>query len=128
MSRTEINRLVQEAEEYRDADEANMAKIEATHCLKTYCVTVGDTATEKQLKFKFEAADEDEPNKEKIEVFEVAKVILQERVASAQWSRFSTCPLRRNTRWTSSSTILATGRSLDDSSAHEHTLSVNVAF
>ena len=48
--------------------------------MKNYCVTVRNTATEEQRKFKFEAGDEAEANKEKIEGVEVAKVILQERV------------------------------------------------
>ena len=39
-----------------------------------------NTATEEQPKFKFEAGDEAEANKEKIEGVEVAKVILPERV------------------------------------------------
>ena len=79
-SQTEIDRVVQEAEEYRDGDVANTAKIEATNCLKNYCVTVGNTAPEEQLKFKFGAGDWDKVNKEKIEVVEVVQVILQERV------------------------------------------------
>ena len=79
-SQTEIDRVVQEAEEYRDGDVANTAKIEATNCLKNYCVTVGNTAPEEQLKFKFGAGDWDKVNKEKIEVVEIVQVILQERV------------------------------------------------
>merc|ERR1719284_1140091 len=54
--------MVQEAEKYRDEDEANKSKIEAKNGLENYCFTMRNTLTEEKLKDKFESGD-----KEKIE-------------------------------------------------------------
>merc|ERR1711880_36752 len=62
LSQSEIDRMVQEAEKYRDEDEANKSKIEAKNGLENYCFTMRNTLTEEKLKDKFESGD-----KEKIE-------------------------------------------------------------
>merc|ERR1712136_118310 len=62
LSQSEIDRMVQEAEKYRDEDEANKLKIEAKNGLENYCFTMCNTLTEEKLKDKFESGD-----KEKIE-------------------------------------------------------------
>ena len=62
LSQAEIDRMVQEAEKYRDEDEANKSKIEAKNGLENYCFTMRNTLTEEKLKDKFESGD-----KEKIE-------------------------------------------------------------
>merc|ERR1712065_127699 len=55
LSQSEIDRMVQEAEKYRDEDEANKSKIEAKNGLENYCFTMRNTLTEEKLKDKFEA-------------------------------------------------------------------------
>merc|ERR1711916_312476 len=62
LSQSEIDRMVQEAEKYRDEDEANKSKIEAKNGLENYCFTMRNTLTEEKLKDKFGSGD-----KEKIE-------------------------------------------------------------
>jgi len=62
LSQSEIDRMVQEAEKYRDEDEANKVKIEAKNGLENYCFTMRNTLNEEKLKEKFEDGD-----KEKIE-------------------------------------------------------------
>merc|ERR1712087_4459 len=62
LSQAEIDRMVQEAEEYRSEDEANRQKIEAKNGLENYCFTMRNTLNEEKLKDKFEGGD-----KEKIE-------------------------------------------------------------
>merc|ERR1711982_17116 len=61
-SQAEIDRMVQEAEKYKDEDEANKVKIESQECLENYCFTMRNTLQEEKLKEKFESGD-----KEKIE-------------------------------------------------------------
>jgi len=62
LSQSEIDRMVQEAEKYKDEDEQNKAKIEAKNGLENYCFTMRNTLQEEKLKDKFEDGD-----KEKIE-------------------------------------------------------------
>merc|ERR1712013_980041 len=62
LSQAEIDRMVQEAEKYKDEDEANKVKIEAKNSLENYCFTMRNTLNEEKLKEKFEDGD-----KEKIE-------------------------------------------------------------
>merc|ERR1712217_240951 len=62
LSQAEIDRMVQEAEKYREEDEQNKTKIEAKNGLENYCFTMRNTLQEEKLKEKFEAGD-----KEKIE-------------------------------------------------------------
>merc|ERR1712232_332045 len=62
LARSEIDRMVQEAEKYRAEDEQNKAKIEAKNGLENYCFQMRNTLSDGKLKDKFEAGD-----KEKIE-------------------------------------------------------------
>ena len=58
LSQAEIDRMVQEAEKYRDEDEANKSKIEAKNGLENYCFTMRNTLTEEKLKDKFESGND----------------------------------------------------------------------
>merc|ERR1711957_806794 len=62
LSQTEIDRMVSEAEKFREEDEVNRSKIEAKNGLENYCFTMRNTLQEEKLKEKFEDGD-----KEKIE-------------------------------------------------------------
>merc|ERR1719428_2433833 len=62
LSQEEIDRMVSEAEKYKEEDESNKAKVEAKNGLENYCYTMKNTLTEEKLKEKFEDGD-----KEKIE-------------------------------------------------------------
>jgi len=62
LSQSEIDRMVQEAEEFRAEDEQNKGKVEAKNGLENYCFTMRNTLQEEKLKEKFEDGD-----KEKIE-------------------------------------------------------------
>ena len=55
LSQAEIDRMVQEAEKYREEDEQNKSKIEAKNGLENYCFTMRNTLQEEKLKDKFEA-------------------------------------------------------------------------
>merc|ERR1719211_612021 len=57
LSQAEIDRMVQEAEKYKEEDEANKAKIEAKNGLENYCFTMRNTLQEEKLQDKFEADD-----------------------------------------------------------------------
>merc|ERR1712193_533944 len=59
LSQAEIDRMVQEAEKYREEDEQNKQKIEAKNGLENYCFTMRNTLQEEKLKDKFEAGDKD---------------------------------------------------------------------
>merc|ERR1719439_112985 len=63
LSQAEIDRMVQEAEKYRDEDEQNKAKIEAKNGLENYCFTMRNTLQEEKLKDKFEDGDKDKIEK-----------------------------------------------------------------
>merc|ERR1719378_453934 len=62
LSQAEIDRMVQEAEKYKQEDENAKVKIEAKNGLENYCFAMRNTLGEEKLKDKFEAGD-----KEKIE-------------------------------------------------------------
>lgn len=62
LSQAEINRMVQEAENFRAEDEANRQKIEAKNGLENYCFSMRNTLQDEKLKEKFTSED-----KEKIE-------------------------------------------------------------
>jgi len=62
LSQAEIDRMVQEAEKFKEEDELNKSKIEAKNGLENYCYTMKNTLQEEKLKEKFEEGD-----KEKIE-------------------------------------------------------------
>jgi len=57
LSQEEIDRMVQEAEKYKEEDESNKAKVESKNGLENYCYTMKNTLTEEKLKEKFEEAD-----------------------------------------------------------------------
>jgi len=57
LSQEEIDRMVQEAEKYKEEDESNKAKVEAKNGLENYCYTMKNTLTEEKLKEKFEESD-----------------------------------------------------------------------
>merc|ERR1712028_329320 len=59
LSQSEIDRMVQEAEKYRDEDEQNKGKIEAKNGLENYCFTMRNTLQEE----KFEGDDKDKIEK-----------------------------------------------------------------
>jgi len=62
LSQAEIERMVQEAEQFKEEDNSNKAKIEAKNGLENYCYTMKNTLQEEKLKEKFE-----EDDKKKIE-------------------------------------------------------------
>jgi len=62
LSQSEIDRMVNEAEKYKQEDEANRQKIESKNGLENYCFSLRNTLQEQNLQDKFEAGD-----KEKIE-------------------------------------------------------------
>jgi len=57
LSQAEIDRMVGEAEQFKEEDEKNKAKIEAKNGLENYCYTMKNTLQEEKLKEKFEADD-----------------------------------------------------------------------
>merc|ERR1712194_62504 len=63
LSQSEIDRMVQEAEKYREEDETNKSKIEAKNGLENYCFTMRNTLQEEKLKDKFEGDDKDKIEK-----------------------------------------------------------------
>merc|ERR1712100_607484 len=63
LSQSEIDRMVQEAERYREEDEQNKQKIEAKNGLENYCFTMRNTLQEEKLKDKFEGDDKDKIGK-----------------------------------------------------------------
>merc|ERR1712182_9336 len=63
LSQSEIDRMVQEAEKYREEDEQNKQKIEAKNGLENYCFTMRNTLQEEKLKDKFEGDDKDKIEK-----------------------------------------------------------------
>merc|ERR1711898_48220 len=64
LSQSEIDRMVQEAEKYKDEDEANRVKIEAKNSLENYCFTMRNTLNEEKLTEKFEPGDKEKVEKE----------------------------------------------------------------
>jgi len=62
LSQAEIDRMVAEAEQFKEEDDKNKQKIEAKNGLENYCYTMKNTLQEEKLASKFEAGD-----KEKIE-------------------------------------------------------------
>jgi len=59
LSQSEIDRMVSEAEKYKDEDEANKTKIEAKNGLENYCFQVRNSLSEEKLQDKFEASDKE---------------------------------------------------------------------
>jgi len=63
LSQAEIDRMVQEAEKFKDEDDANKSKVEAKNGLENYCFTMRNTLQEEKLKEKFEGDDKDKIEK-----------------------------------------------------------------
>merc|ERR1712086_131169 len=63
LSQADIDRMVNEAEKFREEDEQNKAKIEAKNGLENYCFTMRNTLQEEKLKDKFEGDDKDKIEK-----------------------------------------------------------------
>merc|ERR1711881_118054 len=59
LSQTEIDRMVSEAEKYKDEDEANKSKIEAKNSLENYCFSLRNTISEEKFADKLEATDKE---------------------------------------------------------------------
>jgi len=57
LSQADIDRMVQEAEKFRDEDEQNKQKIEAKNGLENYCYSMKNTLSEEKLKDKFTEDD-----------------------------------------------------------------------
>jgi len=57
LSQEEIDRMVQEAEKFKEEDDQNKAKVEAKNGLENYCYTMKNTLQEEKLKEKFSAED-----------------------------------------------------------------------
>merc|ERR1712212_1400338 len=55
LSQEEIDRMVQEAEKFKEEDEKNKSKIEAKNGLENYCYSLKNTIQEEKLKDRFEA-------------------------------------------------------------------------
>merc|ERR1712232_13636 len=63
LSQAEIDRMVQEAENFRAEDELAKTKIEAKNGLENYCFTMRNTLQEEKLQDKFEGDDKDKIEK-----------------------------------------------------------------
>jgi len=63
LSQADIDRMVQEAEKFREEDEAAKVKIEAKNGLENYCFTMRNTLQEEKLQDKFEGDDKDKIEK-----------------------------------------------------------------
>merc|ERR1712028_33285 len=63
LSQAEIDRMVQEAEKFRDEDEQHKSKVEAKNGLENYCFTMRNTLNEEKLEEKFEDGDKDKIEK-----------------------------------------------------------------
>merc|ERR1712139_196183 len=59
LSQSEIDRMVSEAEKFREEDEVNKSKIEAKNGLENYCYSMKNTLQEEKLQDKFDAGDKD---------------------------------------------------------------------
>ena len=54
LSQSEIDRMVSEAEQYKDDALANKGKVESKNGLENYCITMRNTFQEEKLKEKFD--------------------------------------------------------------------------
>jgi len=59
LSKEDIERLVKDAEKYKDQDELIRKKIEAKNGLESYCVHVKHSMGEEKLKGKFSAEEKE---------------------------------------------------------------------
>jgi len=63
LSEADIDRMVQEAEQFRKEDDMNRQKIEAKNGLENYCYSMKNTLQEEKLKEKFQGEDKDKITK-----------------------------------------------------------------
>ena len=59
LSKADIERMVQQAEQYKAEDELVKARVEAKNALQNYCFTMRNTLQEEKLKDKFTTADKE---------------------------------------------------------------------
>merc|ERR1712146_340457 len=59
LSKEDIERMVQEAEKYKEEDEAHTKKIEAKNSLENYAYSMRNTINEEGVKDKIDAADKE---------------------------------------------------------------------
>jgi len=57
LSKEEIEKMVQDAEKYKDEDDKIKVKVEAKNALENYCYSMKNTLNEPNLKDKFEAGE-----------------------------------------------------------------------
>jgi L1 cell adhesion molecule like protein len=57
LSKDDIDKLIKEAEKYKDADEKIRKRVESKNALESYCVSVKHTLEDEKLKDKFDAAE-----------------------------------------------------------------------
>jgi len=57
LSKDEIERLIKDAEKYKDADEKIRKRVEAKNALESYCVSVKHSLSDDKLKDKFDSSD-----------------------------------------------------------------------
>ena len=55
LSKDEIERLIKDAEKYKDADEKIRKRVEAKNALESYCVSVKHSLSDDKLKDKFDS-------------------------------------------------------------------------
>jgi L1 cell adhesion molecule like protein len=66
LSKDEIEKLIKEAEKYKDQDEKIRKRVEAKNALESYCVSIKHTIDDEKLKDKI-PAEEKETIKNKVE-------------------------------------------------------------
>jgi L1 cell adhesion molecule like protein len=57
LSKTEIEKMVQQAEQYKSEDDAHRLRVEAKNTLENYCYSMRNTLSEEKLKDKFTTDD-----------------------------------------------------------------------
>ena len=57
LSKEDIEKLIKEAEKYKDADEKIRKRVEAKNALESYCVSIKHTLNDDKLKDKFDATE-----------------------------------------------------------------------
>lgn len=67
LSKEDIERLVKEAEEFKDQDEAVKKKVEAKNALENYIYSIGNSMNEEKIKDKFSAEEKETIEKAKNE-------------------------------------------------------------
>lgn len=59
LSKEEIEKLIKEAERFKDQDEKMRKKVEAKNSLESYCVSVKHTLDDDKIKDKIDATDKE---------------------------------------------------------------------